>query len=107
MDLIEHLREQAAWSAETFGPGDRLHGVTDHMTKEIEEVREAAPEDRLAEWVDLIILACDGAWRSGASPEDIAAAIRAKFAKNRARQWPDWRTADPTKAIEHVAGIHD
>ena len=22
-------------------------------------------------------------------------------------EWPDWRTADPTKAIEHVRGTDD
>lgn len=29
-------------------------------------------------------------------------AIKAKQAKNEARDWPDWRTRDPDKAIEHV-----
>ena len=28
-------------------------------------------------------------------------AIMAKQARNEARVWPDWRTADPDKAIEH------
>ena len=49
-----------------------------------------------------MILALDGAWRSGATPEQIDAAWQAKQAKNEARQWPDWRTSDPNKAIEHV-----
>lgn len=30
-----------------------------------------------------------------------------KQGKNELRSWPDWRTADPTKAIEHEDGIHD
>lgn len=48
-----------------------------------------------------MILALDGAWRTGASPEQIIATLKAKQAKNEARTWPDWRTADPNKAIEH------
>ena len=35
------------------------------------------------------------------TPEQIAAAIVAKQTKNELRKWPDWRTADPNKAIEH------
>lgn len=100
MDLIKHLHRQRDFSLRTFGPGDRLGGVLDHITKEIEEVRESGGD--LAEWVDVIILALDGAWRSGAHPADIVAAIEAKQAKNEARTWPDWRTAEPGKAIEHV-----
>ncbi|MGH6882853.1 MAG: dATP/dGTP pyrophosphohydrolase domain-containing protein [Hypericibacter sp.] len=29
-------------------------------------------------------------------------AVVAKQAVNEQRSWPDWRTADPDKAIEHV-----
>ena len=46
--------------------------------------------------------ACDGAWRAGFTAENVAAQLAAKLAKNMRRQWPDWRTADPGKAIEHV-----
>ena len=52
--------------------------------------------------MDVIILAMDGAWRSGNTPEQIIAAIVAKQAKNERRTWPDWRTAQLGKAIEHV-----
>lgn len=103
-DLVSHLRRQAEFSARTFGPGQRTHGVCDHIRKELREVEEdaAAGNQTLDEWVDVIILGFDGAWRSGATPEQIVAAIEAKQAKNEARTWPDWRTADPNKAIEHV-----
>lgn len=97
-----HLDHQREWSRETFGPGDRVEGVLDHITKEVEEVR-ARPDD-LSEWVDLIILAFDGALRQDWEAEEIIAAIKAKQEKNEARTWPDWRTADPNKAIEHVRG---
>lgn len=96
---VNHLARQAAWSEATFGPGRRTAGVTDHIGKELDEIR-SDPDD-LGEWVDVVILALDGAWRTGASPEQIIAAVKAKQARNEARTWPDWRTADPDKAIEH------
>lgn len=98
-DFTAHLARQAAWSEKTFGPGHRVEMVIDHIRKELLEI-EAAPQD-LEEWVDLIQLALDGAWRSGALPVEIINAIVAKQTKNEGRTWPDWRTADPTKAIEH------
>jgi hypothetical protein len=98
-DFAAHLARQAAWSKKTFGPGARTAGVCDHIRKELLEV-EADPLD-LKEWVDVVILALDGAWRCGGTPEQIIAGIVAKQTKNEGRNWPDWRTADPTKAIEH------
>ena len=102
---VAHLDRQQAWSAETFGPAEvRGHrGVLDHIRKELVEI-EAEPGD-VTEWADLIILAFDGAWRSGHSPADTIAAIKAKQERNEGRQWPDWRTADPDKAIEHVRAL--
>ncbi len=98
-DLVTHLRRQRDFSQRTFGPGNRTAGVCDHIRKELREI-EAAPN--LEEWCDVILLAFDGAWRSGAEPEDIARNIAAKQGKNESREWPDWRTSDPNKAIEHI-----
>lgn len=42
--------------------------------------------------------------RAGYTPEQIVAALVAKQEKNESRQWPDWRTAEPGKAIEHLRG---
>ena len=102
-DLVAHLHRQIEFSERTFGPGDRTAGVCDHIRKELREVQDDAAAGRatLGEWVDVIILALDGAWRSGATPEQIASAIVAKQAKNEGRRWPDWRTVDQGKAIEH------
>lgn len=100
MDLLGHLERQRAWSERTFGPGSRLHGVLDHIRKELSEI-EAKPDD-LSEWIDVIILGFDGAWRAGYTPEQIVLALVAKQAKNEARRWPDWRNLSPDKAIEHV-----
>lgn len=101
-DLVEHIERQRAFSLRTFGPGHRTHGVCDHIRKELKEV-EASPGD-LEEWVDVILLALDGAWRSqgpDADPAVIAKAIATKQSKNEDRKWPDWRTAPADKAIEH------
>lgn len=98
-DLVKHVRAAREWSRETFGPGARHKGVLDHIRKELGEI-EAKPND-LAEWIDVIILALDGAWRAGHEPEAIAAALRDKQARNQQRKWPDWRTRSPDEAIEH------
>lgn len=96
-DYVAHQRE---WSAATFGPGGRPKGVVDHIRKELIEV-EDDPTD-LGEWVDIIILAFDGAWRAGHEPQAIIDAVAAKQARNESRTWPDWRTQDPDRAIEHM-----
>lgn len=99
-DMLQHLERQRAFSEQTFGPGMRTQGVIDHIRKELLEI-EAAPTD-LSEWIDVAILALDGAWRTGATPQQIIEALVAKQAKNEARQWPDWRTVPVGQAIEHV-----
>ncbi len=98
--IAAFIREQAEWSERTFGPGERTAGNIDHIRKELTEV-EANPTD-VTEWTDVATLALDGAWRVGHSPETIAAAMFAKLAKNKTRQWPDWRTHDKTKGVEHI-----
>lgn len=112
MDLKQHLIRQMAWSHATFGPGERMQGVIDHIKKELEEVERG--EGDAAEWVDVAILALDGLTRrlafvGGAGrgdPDHVAAMacklILAKQARNEGREWPDWRTAPKDKAIEHV-----
>jgi hypothetical protein len=99
-NLIAHLERQREFSMRAFGPGTRAKGVVDHIRKELVEI-ENHPTD-LDEWIDVAMLAFDGAWRAGFEPTEIVAAFKAKLAKNERREWPDWRTADPEKAIEHV-----
>jgi len=100
VDLVQILHDQRNFSRNTFGPGARTKGLCEHIGKELLEI-QADPTD-LTEWVDVMILAFDGAWRAGYSPEEIAQALVAKQIKNLARQWPDWRNASPDKAIEHI-----
>lgn len=102
-NLLTLIVEAKEWSEQTFGPGDRLQGIIAHIKEELKEVEEH-PDD-VSEWADIIILALDGAWRSGHTPEEIVAGLNAKYAKNRARTWPDWRTADPTKPINHDRSV--
>jgi hypothetical protein len=99
-DLVGIVNRQKDWSLAVLGPGERKRGLVDHIWKELGEVMRA--EEPLEEWIDIVILALDGAWRSGASAEQIVEALLAKQAKNRARRWPDWRTMNPDRAIEHV-----
>ncbi len=100
---VAHLDRQREWSKKTFGPGPRTEGVLDHIAKELEEIR-AAPED-LGEWVDVIILAFDGAWRAGHASQDIINAIVVKQARNERRVWPDWREFSENQAIEHDRSV--
>lgn len=99
----DHLTRQQGWSERTFGPGPRTRGVIDHIRKELVEI-EADPLD-LMEWVDVVILALDGAWRAGHAPQAIVDAIVAKQTKNEGRVWPDWRTRSEDEAIEHVRDL--
>ena len=96
-----HIVRQREWSMRTFGP-QHTDGVLDHIGRELDEIRKA-PED-LSEWADLILLAIDGAQRTGAEPQDILDAVKAKQSVNETRTWADWRTQDPSKAIEHIRG---
>lgn len=96
----EHMEAQIAWNKETFGPDRPVEGVLDHLGKELQELH-ADPQDPM-EWADMLVLVIDGASRAGLSPKELIQAYHRKMEINRARKWPDWRTADPTKAIEHI-----
>ncbi len=116
MNLVNHLIKQQAFSDKTFGPGMRTQGISDHIKKELGEVANA-PDD-IEEWIDLVLLSLDGAWRcfekssefDGLSPEKRRKAVATiicntlewKQANNENRDWPDYRKSDPNKAIEHV-----
>lgn len=99
-DMLAHLQRQREFSERTFGPGARTQGVIAHIRKELLEI-EADPTD-ISEWIDVAILALDGAWRAGYAPQQIIDALVAKQNKNEARHWPDWRTQPSDGPIEHV-----
>lgn len=117
-DLQQLLHKAAAFSRATFGKGERTDGVLDHMAKEALEIKkEDTCYGRAGEWVDMVILAQDGLMRAlqehlpdaplSVTSQTAVSMIVGKYNKNELREWPDWRTADPTKAIEHVRGTHD
>lgn len=97
--ITKDLDRQRTFSFETFGPDKRTLGVLNHIRKELVEI-ESDPSD-LFEWVDVIILAFDGALRQGFYPEEIIGAYHEKMEKNRNRSWPDWRTMSQDEPIEH------
>ncbi len=86
VDLKAYLECQRAWSEKTFGPGLRTGGITKHIEKELAEIR-AKPQD-LIEWIDVVILALDGAWRAGYTPNQIIEALLVKQRINLAREYP-------------------
>src|SRR6185369_13100090 len=95
-----HLKRQAKFSLETYGPGLRTQGIIKHIKKELKEIEEE-PTD-IKEWIEVVILALDGAWRAGGEPQAIIDALIAKQSENESRTWPDWRTFSDGEAIEHI-----
>ncbi len=116
-DLVAHLYRQRRFSVREFGPGARTEGVCRHIEEELREIREAgawaaalvhgSPERLranaalLEEWIDVALLAFDGAWRAGFDPSEVVGMFEAKLTKNEGRDWPDWRTQSPDAPIEH------
>lgn len=98
MDFKDYLAKHRRWSQVTFGPGHRTAGLVKHIKKECLEI-EADPLD-LEEWIDIVILGLDGAWRTGASDADIISALEAKQQKNLSRRWPSGVPQD--KPAEHL-----
>lgn len=98
-DLISFLERQKRFSLKTFGDQPRTQGVIDHIKKELIEV-ESNPDD-VMEWVDIILLAFDGALRRGFTSYSVVNALHEKLHINENRKWPDWKTLPDNVAIEH------
>mgnify|MGYP001580822508 CR=1 FL=1 len=98
MRIESYIHLQREWSERTFGHGVWTNGITRHIEKELAEIR-AAPHD-LVEWVDVVILALDGAWRAGYTPEEIEKALLRKQSVNFKRKWPLPGPED--EPIEHI-----
>lgn len=95
-------QQAGEWSNETFGPPYIRGplGPLDHLSKEIEEVKK--DPTNITEYVDLFFLVIDAIRRAGFQPLTFEQECWQKLAKNKSRKWPDWRTTDPNKAIEHI-----
>lgn len=94
-----YLYDKSKWSRKTFGPGKQTNRMIDHIRKELLEI-EADP-DSVEEWIDVVAIALDGACRL-TTPIEVIAKLRHKFEVCQQRQFPDWSTSDPNKAIEHI-----
>lgn len=102
-DLISHIHNQREHSLKTFGPldgGQKVQGILKHIEKEVNEIRKD-PTD-LEEYIDVMILAMDAAYRSGFTPEQIAEMLMKKQLKNERREWPDYRKVDLSQPLEHI-----
>jgi hypothetical protein len=98
MNLEGYVWAQKMWSSIAFGSGQRTEGILKHIGKEVDEIREN-PDD-LSEWADVIILALDGMWRRGYTPEEIAEALMDKQQVNFDRRYPAPGPED--EPIEHI-----
>lgn len=100
-DLVAHCDRAIAFSRKTFGNHSTPESMSKHIQKELEEI--AAKPDDLEEWIDVIILAIDGANRfAGGTGESIAKQLLAKQEKNESRKWPDPLTVKPGEPILHI-----
>ena len=86
MNLVEFLDKKEKWSRKTFGEGQRTQGVIAHIKEELKEIEEN-PND-LFEWIDVVLLALDGAWRAGYTSEQIQQALIDKQEINYKRIFP-------------------
>ena len=102
-ELELFLDVQREWSRKTFGDSPRTTGILKHIELELDEIR-AKPTD-ISEWIDVVILALDGAWRVGYSSQEIVTALYAKQRTLLTRNYPppDQQTDD--KPIEHIRTI--
>ena len=96
--ILDYLNRHMVWSRQTFGPGLKTVGISQHIQKELAEVKQ--DPTNLEEWIDVIILGFDGAWRSGHTPEQIIKMLEYKQQKNMGRTWPTATNDD--EPTEHV-----
>lgn len=97
--LREYMHRHIEWSRATFGEGEQSKKICNHISKELDEIRDS-PKD-LMEWVDIIILAIDGAWRAGFTPPEIINALILKQAINFERKW---NVTSGDESNEHTRG---
>lgn len=99
--------ELSEWSDDTFGPPDVRGpiGPLKHLVEEANEALMADDPDHFREEIcDCLFLVFEAARRSGMTFGQLAKKCLEKLAKNRLRQWPDWRKAktqdEPTEHLK-------
>ncbi len=95
MTIQKLIETQIVFSTKSFGHGKRTEGILKHIENEIQEVRDN-PDD-VFEWIDIILLAFDGAWRCIAYQAELLSAsavsyllnksLQEKLAENVSRKW--------------------
>lgn len=97
--MIDVHRE---WALLIFGPmtEEKRKGIIKHLRKELDEIEKDPTDPK--EWIDVMILAIHGLFTLGLDGGDVLEAYADKMLDNFEREWPDWRTADPTEPLEHV-----
>ena len=114
VDMLDFFERRREWSFATFGPPSHRGpcGPLEHLIKEAAEALDEARKatDLRAGWsheklreeiIDCLFLVFDAADRAGMTYAEMSRVAMAKLRKNQERAWPDWRGADPNKAIEH------
>lgn len=96
---VQMLTELFEWRCRVFGPGPRTEQHVGHIRLELREIEEDPTS--LEEWVDVLLIAFGGAMGTGATPAEVIEAVKAKMAKNIARQWPDYRDQKPGEILQH------
>jgi hypothetical protein len=99
------LSRQREFSSRAFGPGKRTQGLIRHIEEECVEVQDSGHD--ISECVDVLILALDLCWRSGADLATIELALHAKMTKNEARKWPPVGSVGECDKINHVKEATD
>ena len=100
LTLQRALERQAAFSRRAFGSGKRTGGICEHIHEECLEVIDS--DHSVEECVDVLILALDLCWRSGATPEEVERALCAKMTKNERRKWPPVGSVGEDQKINHI-----
>ena len=104
--MTEFIERIQKFQEKVLGPftEDRTASLIDHIRKECDEVLNNP--DCIEEWADIILLGFAGATRTGALPELIWDTILYKMDVNEYdRKWPDWRTVEEGKALEHIKEV--
>ena len=100
--IADFFDAKVAWSIATFGPGDRAAGLIAHIDDEIHREIAANPAD-IGEWIDVILLAMDGAARcAGADGTEFARALVERHERNTRRRWPPPGSVPADEPTNHI-----
>lgn len=67
--ILKYIADHISWSEATFGDRGNMEYLLRHIEKEIAEVK--VHPDNLEEWIDIMILAIEGLWKTGLTAEEI------------------------------------